>query len=314
VPIEPVSAAYRTGALVARRLPKPAIDALAATGSALATQVLPRRRMVVERNLRRVYGQDYSGSAMRRSVQATFRSYARYWVDSFRLPDLSVDALDAGLSFEGYDHLLEARANGPGPILVLPHLGGWEWAGFWFTEVMRVPVTVVVEPLEPPELFEFFAGFRRRLGMNIVALGPKAGGEVLRAIKEGHVLCLLADRDIHGDGVTVEFFGEPTTLPAGPATLALRTGAALLPTAVYFEPKGHHAIVEEPVPVERAGRLRDDVARVTQAVADRLAGLIRTAPEQWHLLQPNWPSDHEAIAAMGRGSSRPTLAGATPSP
>ena len=90
------------------------------------------------------------------------------------------------------------------------------------------------------------------------------------------------------------FFGEETTLPAGPATLGLRTGAPILPVAAYFTPRynGHHAVVRPPVPAERrGGGLRDDVARVTQHLAHELEHLIRRAPEQWHLFQPNWPSD-----------------------
>ena len=99
-----------------------------------------------------------------------------------------------------------------------------------------------------------------------------------RAIKQAHIVCLLSDRDITGSGVEVEFFGERTTLPGGPATLALRTGAALLPTAVYFRGKGHHATIRAAVPAERRGRLRDDVQRVTQDLAYELEALIRAAP------------------------------------
>lgn len=297
--VEPVSTAYKTASLVARTVPRPLADATAEVGSVVAAMVRPQRRILVERNLRRVYGPNYRGVALRRSVHETFRSYARYWIDSFRLPDISDEALDAGFAFEGFARVAEARSRGVGPILVLPHLGGWEWAGFWLTRILEIPVTVVVEPVEPPELFEFFAEFRRELGMNIVPLGPNAGSEVLRAIKERHVVCLLADRDIQGDGIPVEFFGERTTMPAGPATLALRTGAPLLPAAVYFQRDKHHGVVEQPIACDRQGRFRDDVARITQTMADRLAGLIRTAPEQWHLQQPNWPSDHEALSSMG---------------
>jgi KDO2-lipid IV(A) lauroyltransferase len=111
---------------------------------------------------------------------------------------------------------------------------------------------------------------------------------------------LLCDRDLTGDGIEVEFFGERTTLPAGPATLALRTGAALLPTAVYFRPRGgHHAVVLPPIPTQREGRLRDDVARATQDLAHRFEELIRAAPEQWHLMQPNWPSDRSNDTRVG---------------
>ena len=126
-------------------------------------------------------------------------------------------------------------ADGTGVILALPHLGGWEWAGRWIADC-GIPITVVVEPLEPPELFEWFADFRRSLGMDVVPLGPGAASAAIKAVKANGVLCLLCDRDIGGGGVEVEFFGERTTLPAGPATLALRTGAPVLPTAVYFRP------------------------------------------------------------------------------
>jgi KDO2-lipid IV(A) lauroyltransferase len=117
---------------------------------------------------------------------------------------------------------------------------------------------------------------------------------VLRALRDNRVVCLLSDRDLTGDGVSVEFFGERTTRPAGPATLALRTGAALLPVAVYFEPgRGHRGVVRAPIATARAGGLRDDIARITQYLACEFEILIRAAPEQWHLLQPNWPSDRE---------------------
>ena len=117
---------------------------------------------------------------------------------------------------------------------------------------------------------------------------------MLRALRDNRIVCLLSDRDIEGDGVEVEFFGERTTLPGGPATLALRTGATLLPAAVYFRPgRDHLGVVRPPIEVERAGRLREDIARITQVLAHELEALIRAAPEQWHLLQPNWPSDRE---------------------
>ncbi len=302
---EPISAIYKAGEACVRAVPNPVARATAALGSVVVANVSAERRLLVERHLRRVYGQHYGGAALRRSVHETFRSYGRYWVDSFMLPDLSPEQIDAGMSVHGFGHIAEARARGIGPILVLPHLGGWEWAGFYLTRTLGVPATVVVEPVEPQELFDFFVEFRRRLGMSIVPLGPTAAGEVLRAIKRCDVVCLLADRDIQGDGVPVTFFGEETTMPAGPATLAIRTGAPLLPAAVYFTPDAHRAVIEAPIPVERRGRLRDDVTRITQLIADRLEALIRAAPEQWHLQQPNWPSDYDALEAIGKPAPRP---------
>jgi KDO2-lipid IV(A) lauroyltransferase len=106
-------------------------------------------------------------------------------------------------------------------------------------------------------------------------------------------VCLLSDRDIQGNGVEVDFFGERTTLPAGPAMLGIRSGAAVVPGAVYFTSAvdGHHCVIRPPLVFEKVGGLREQVAAGTQALALELEGLIRRAPEQWHLFQPNWPSD-----------------------
>ena len=182
---------------------------------------------------------------------------------------------------------------GRGVILALPHLGGWEWAGFWLTAVRHVGVSVVVEPVEPPELAEWFIGLRQEFGMDVIPLGPDAASRVARALGDNRIVCLLCDRDLNGGGIAVELFGEQTTLPAGPATLAVRSGAPLLPTATYFDGSTRLGVVRPPIDTTREGKLRQDVSRITQDLATELEGLIRRAPDQWHLLQPNWPSDTE---------------------
>lgn len=225
------------------------------------------------------------------------RSYTRYYVESFRLPALTPGEIEAGIVTVGTEELWASLDRGGGAILALPHLGGWEWAGFWLTACEGRRVSVVVEPLHPPELFDWFAGFRESLGMSVIPLGPDAGSHVLQALADNQIVCLLADRDLQGNGIEVEFFGERTTLPGGPAVLGLRAGAPVFPTAVYFGPGGsHRGVVRPPLDLERRGRLRTDVARVTQQLAYEFEALIRAAPEQWHLLQPNWPSDHRWLA------------------
>jgi KDO2-lipid IV(A) lauroyltransferase len=231
---------------------------------------------------------------MRQRVREVYRSYGRYYGDSFRLPGVSPAELDARLTYDGYEQVEAARSTGTGPMLLLPHLGSWEWAAFWLTRVRHLPVTAVVERIDPPALFDWFVEFREGIGLEIVPLGPEAGRSIVGAIRRARVVALLCDRDITGTGVEVDFFGEKTTLPSGPAVLALRTGAQLLPSAVYDRGRIHHGVVRPPVPVERRGSFRDDVARITQLIAYELEDLIRAAPEQWHMLQPNWPSDRAA--------------------
>lgn len=293
--VDLVTPAYKAAASLARVVPPPVASAGARGLARAAVYLAGDRRAQVERNLRRV-DPSLSDRELRQKVRETFESYARYYEESFRLPGTTPAELDAGFTHEGYEHLDAALAAGNGAIMALPHLGGWEWSGFWLTQVKGVPVTAVVERLDPPELFEWFAGLRRSFGFEIVALGPDAGTATARALKANHALALLCDRDLAGNGPEVEFFGERTTLPGGPATLALRTGAPILPTAIYFEgASSRHAVVLPPLDTARQGKLRDDVHRVTQDLARALEVLIRRAPEQWHLLQPNWPSDRGPI-------------------
>jgi lauroyl/myristoyl acyltransferase len=295
---------YKAGAWVAQHLPVPALYAATDRMAHVARRLSPERRLMVERNLRRVHGPDFGGEDLRRAVDATFESYGRYWADSFRLPALSDVEIDDGHTNDGYEHIKAARAGGHGPLMIIPHLGGWEWPAFWLSRIEHLGVTAVVEALESRELFEWFVEYRRSLGMNVVPLGPDAAGQVSAAVKRLDVICLLSDRDLAGNGAEVEFFGERTTLPSGPALLALRTGAPLLPCAGYFRGGGIHTVVMPPVPAEREGKLRDDVARITQDLAVALEELIRAAPEQWHLMEPNWPSDHVALAELRAAKAR----------
>lgn len=289
--IDLVTPAYRAASSAARALPAPVAAFAARRLGRLAGHVATERRAQVVRNLRRV-DPTLTEPRLGRLVDETFESYARYYEESFRLPGTSPADLDAGFTHEGYEHLHAALDLGHGAIMAMPHLGGWEWSGFWLTQVKGLPVTAVVEQLEPPALFEWFVRLRRSFGFEIVALGPEAGPATIKALRSNHTLALLCDRDLAGTGPEVELFGERTTLPGGPATLALRTGAPLLPTAIYFDgPRSRHAVVMPPIDTTRQGKLRADVARITQDLACSLEELIRRAPEQWHLLQPNWPSD-----------------------
>ena len=280
---------------MANALPTPVAKVLARGLGTGFSRTMAGRRAMLTRHLRRVYGPSLTDEELDRKVTEAFDSYAQYWLESFRLASTSRDELEAGMSWEGVARVDEALGAGKGVIMALPHLGAWDFGGAWLASV-GYPATVVVEALEPPELFEWFADLRRAVGLTVVPHGPDAGAAILRALRNNEVVGLVSDRDLARTGVEVEFFGERTTLPAGPATLAIRTGAALLPCAIYFERGGHHhGIVRPAIDCSRQGSLREDVARITQALADELELLIRRAPEQWHLMQPNWPSDFELI-------------------
>jgi KDO2-lipid IV(A) lauroyltransferase len=276
--------AYRAGATAAQLIPASVATPLARAIGRAAAPLLPAQRRMAARHQRRATGLS--------AVDGVFDSYGRYWLEIFRLPaDVRAGTVAAHCTIDGYEQIEAGLARGKGVILALPHLGGWEWAGAWMA-LRGHRLLAVVENIEPPQLLAWFEDQRASIGIDVVTLGPDVSGIVLRALRDNRIVCLLSDRDIAGDGVEVEFFGEQTTLPGGPATLALRTGATLLPAAVYFRSgRDHLGVVLPPVPVQRLGRLREDIARITQALAQELEVLIRAAPEQWHLLQPNWPSD-----------------------
>lgn len=288
---------YRWLGAAMQRLPEP----VAAAGAAVAGEALVRTRPAVRaaraRNMERVLASSSpvvppDPAVVDRWVRRAFRAYARYWLEGARLPAAGWDEVGRRMYVErGYEYLQRGMAEGRGVVMVLPHVGSWEWGGS-FLASQGYPMTSVAERIEPPELFDWFIEQRHRMGLTVVPLGRGSSAAVLKALRSGLLVGLLADRDIEGTGVEVVFFGETTTLPAGPATLALRTGATLITAAVYSGPgRDHTGVIGPPIDATRQGSLRSDVARVTQAVAHELEGLIRRSPEQWHLFQPNWPAD-----------------------
>jgi KDO2-lipid IV(A) lauroyltransferase len=271
---------------VVRVVPDAIAPTLAQRAGVVAGRLVRPRRAMITRHLGRIEGHPVN----ERQVDRAFASYGHYWLEAFRIPTLPRSALEAGMSYEGIGNLERARALGKGVLLAMPHVGAWDWGGAWLA-ASGFPLTVVAEVVEPVELADWFATWRRRVGMNVVPLDASAGSGVSAALRRGDVVGLLCDRDLAGDGIEVTFFGERTRLPPGPAMLALRTGAPLLPCCVIFEGDHHRGIVLPPLDTSRRDGLRKDAERITQDMADALACLVRRVPEQWHVFQPNWPSD-----------------------
>jgi KDO2-lipid IV(A) lauroyltransferase len=230
-------------------------------------------------------------SLLEHFVARGFRSYGQYWAEGAKLPALAKATVDGRFTIaEGLEHLRQGKERGRGVVIALPHVGSWEWGGA-FLNSLGLGMTAVAEELDPPELFAWFKEKRESIGIRIEPLNDHVGSVLLTTLRGGGVVGLLCDRDLQGNGVEVDFFGERVTMPAGPATLALRTGATLVAAACYAGPgRDHFAVVTPPVEVERTARLREDVTRVTQLITTELEGLIRRAPEQWHVLQPRFTS------------------------
>jgi phosphatidylinositol dimannoside acyltransferase len=284
--------AYQAAALGARALPQKAANGTARLLSLGLRHGLKERSLMVARHQQRLANGTLNGKQLDAQVAKAFDSYAQYWVDSFRLTGRTTAEVDAGFRVDGAEHVDEALALGNGAILAMPHIGAWDYGGAWVAH--HWPLTVVAERLEPPELFDWFCKQREANHLKMVALGPEAGPVLLKALRNNELIGLLCDRDIAGGGVEAEFFGERTTFPAGPATLSLRTGAAILPNAVFQEGLYAHGVIRPPLQFERSSKLRADVSALTQLLVSELESLIRMAPEQWHVLQPVWPSDRRS--------------------
>jgi phosphatidylinositol dimannoside acyltransferase len=243
------------------------------------------------RHILRAPGTSVPDDLLEEFVDRGFRGYGHYWAEGAKLPAIPRSTVSARFQIaEGLEHLLEAKERGRGLIVALPHIGSWEWGGA-FLNTIGLTMTAVAEELDPPELFSWFKKKREAMGIHIEPLNEHAGTVLLSTLRAGGVVGLLCDRDIQGNGIEVEFFGECVAMPPGPATLALRTGATLVAAACYTGPgRDHYAAVSPPIDTTRSARLREDVRRVTQDVARELEHFIRRAPEQWHVLQPRFAS------------------------
>jgi phosphatidylinositol dimannoside acyltransferase len=282
--------AYRIGARLSRMIPRRVGHRIALASGPLLARRLTLQAAQIARNQNRIAGRVLSPAESKRAVHACLGSYARYWFDALRAMSATRKETRSLIDIDGAANLHAAVAEGNGAMCVMPHLGNWDHGGAWLAS--EVDLTVVAEELRPRDVFDWFVELRRRSGMEVVALGPDAGPAVLRRLRSGGVVGLLCDRDIEHNGIEVTLFGEKTTMSPGPATLALRTGAALLPTASVYLPNGRiQGIIGPPIIAPRTGKLRTDIAVLTQAIADELAALIRRYPEQWHVLQPTWPTD-----------------------
>jgi KDO2-lipid IV(A) lauroyltransferase len=248
----------------------------------------------LRKNLRRVVGPGMSELRMDRLVGEALRSYSRYWLETFRLPNMDKHAVAEKTDENtiGAQNLSEALERGKGAVLALPHTGNWDVAGIWLV-AHHGRFTTVAERLKPESLYDRFVAYRESLGFEILPLtgGERSPLEVLKQrLRENKVVCLLADRDLSRRGVEVQFFGEATRMPGGPAVLAATTGAALLPVSMWFTPDGWGQVINPPVPVPE-GRLRDQVSALTQAVAKSFEVDIAAHPADWHMLQRLWLAD-----------------------
>ena len=290
------AAGYRAGWLAVRLIP----ESLARWIFAQIADYLWRRRgksvRQLEANLRRVQP-DATNAQMRALTRAAMRSYLRYWVEAFRLPTMPADRITSGMSVAGAEQTALAHVKaGRGVLFALPHAGNVDLAAAWIMTRGFGQISVIAERLKPESVFRQFMAYRESLGMEVVPHtgGPSPFGVMARRLREGRLVCLVADRDLSAGGVEVEMFGYKARIGAGPAALAARTGAALMPVMLWFEGDGWRGHIYPEIPIPAEGTQAQKVAVMSQQLATVWAAGIAEHPQDWHMLQKVFVDDLDA--------------------
>lgn len=318
-----ISAAYRLGWTVVRRMPGRWVRWV----FYVIGDILWRRQgkgvQQLEANLLRVRP-GATGKQLRALSRAVMRSYMRYWHEAFVLQDIPAETLVARMHCGDSEvPALEMLKQGRGVVFALPHLGNYDHAGAWIIARGSGSFTTVAERLKPESVFDQFLAYREALGFEVL---PHTGGSaspfgvMARRLREGRLVCLVADRDLTASGVEVDFFGERARVAAGPANLAVQTGAALMPVAVWYEGEDWGGRVYPEIPVPGHGTRKEKVAAMTQQLVAVWEAAIAEHPEDWHMLQkvfvadldpqrlpPSQSAGNGAAAGAGRDAETPAL-------
>jgi KDO2-lipid IV(A) lauroyltransferase len=349
-------AAFTAGWDLVARLPESVARGLFNFGANIAWRRQGGGVRVLEGNLTRILGTDRGstptasapapgpdgiraertpeeGAELRALSREVLRSYARYYLETFRMQLIADERIATGMhvNFDQADLALEYLKNGRGVIFALPHMGDFELTGRWIIGYGAGSFTTVAERLKPDAVFQRFLDFRQGLGMEVLPTtgGPHPFGVMAQRLRAGKLVCIVADRDLSDTGVEVDLFGEKALLPAGPASLAVQTGAALMPVSCWFEGEdewGAHIYDEIPVPAE--GTRKEKAALMTQALAAAFEDGISEHPADWHMLQKVFVRDldpdrlarsRNRIISNGNGNGTngappAPLASATPPP
>jgi lauroyl/myristoyl acyltransferase len=303
------SAAFGAGWGLVCRLPEPVARALFNAGADVFWRRQGAGVRVLEGNLARIFGTgpadsgtaDSDGTAidgkeLRALSRAVLRSYARYYMETFRLQVIPDRRIVDGMHFnqDNVDLTFEYLRSGRGVIYALPHMGDFEQAGRWIILIGAGSLTTVAERLEPEAVFQKFLAFRQGLGMEVLPTtgGPHPFGVMAQRLRAGKLVCLVADRDLSDTGVEVDFFGEKALFPAGPAALAVQTGAALMPVSCSFVGDTEWAAhIHDEIPIPAEGNRKQKIAAMTQQLAGVFEQAVRDHPEDWHMLQKVFVSD-----------------------
>jgi len=244
--------------------------------------VMKKDREMVRRNLSLILEDP---SKVDQVVRRTFVRYAKYLVDYTRMDLLQEKHLHRLVhGFEGKEYIDRAISQGKGGLILTAHLGNWEMGGIFLT-LMGYSLTVITALDVEARLHDYRVRLRHGQKIKVVTLNDTLASSlaVLKALQANELVALLADRDLFGKGIRVQFFGQAMFFPIGPALLAHLSEAALIPTFVLMGPKDKYLCrAEPPIELQRTGNRDKDLAVNTQRIATLMERYIRSYPDQWY--------------------------------
>lgn len=277
---------YRLGGAVVPRIPPPLGYAFCRWLGWILYQGYKPGRSTIQRNLRYILGPQASQADINRRARATFHYILYNYFDLFRLPVLDRQTVDRLVAVSGWDHVEAALAQGRGLVMVSAHLGNIEMI-LYAMLVRGLAITIPVERLEPPELFEYVSALRMSHGLKLI---PVDGSllDLVRTLKKGGVAGLAGDRDITGTGQVVNFFGHPAHLPDGHVRLALKTGAPLVVGFSRRNPDHTYQAYFLPAFKPPEGVEEERVAAGMRFIISEMEKAISQNPEQWSVTVSIW--------------------------
>lgn len=282
-------AVFAAGGTLSRLLPPRLRYAAARIAGNVGYGVLGNTRRQALENYAGILHQPESSPSVRHVAREAMIGYTKLLADFVLLPSLTPERVRQMVEWEGIEHIHEAREKGKGMIVVTPHFGNWDIAAA-ATSALGLPLTAVTETYGSPDLNRRVVESRRHIGINVVPLGVTAGKAVINALRRNELVALVCDLPPReGRRVRVRICGQDAVVPAGPALLALRTGAPVLPFVCRRLADDRYRVeVQSQVEFHPTGRKDRDVAALAQAIMDRFEPVLRANPEQWYLFSPMW--------------------------
>ncbi len=278
----------RLAAKIARLVPLPLGYFLAGCAGTAVFFLSPGHRRIIDDNLRHIPGVGPDRGKRRRLVRNVLKTMAGNYVDLTRLTDFKLEDLKGKVRVEGWQNLIDAVTSGRGTVAISAHLGNFD-AGVHFVALHGIEMCILVEAFDSSPFLRNIAQLRGGGRCRLLPVTARAMREGLQILRQGGTVIVLSDRDVQGNGLKTKFFGAETTLPTGAVSMALRTGASILPVFCAREPGGRSVLYIEPAlePVNTGNR--DDSLRANlEMVVAVMERYIRRHPDQWVVLEPVW--------------------------